>query len=104
MYWLAEGAGSTPGNPHTIALVLALVVSSIVFGLFHPITKLYVLLATIIGLYFGALVIFTENLLIPIVAHATYDAVQLIMTARSESPGENTDANSHDDTHETDAF
>ena len=96
MYWLAEGAGATPGNPHPVALALALIVSSIVFGLFHPITKLYVLLATVIVIYFGALVIFTENLLIPIVAHATYDAVQLIMASRSESNNESTSENADD--------
>lgn len=88
MYWLAEGAtasASAAGSaPTPLALGAALVVSSIVFGLFHPITKLYVALAAFMGLYFGALVIYTENLLVPIAAHATYDAVQLIMTARSE--------------------
>jgi hypothetical protein len=36
------------------------------------------------GLYFGSLVLFTGNLLVPIAAHATYDAVQLILTARNE--------------------
>ncbi|MFK8113624.1 MAG: lysostaphin resistance A-like protein [Rubripirellula sp.] len=64
-------------------MATALVFSSVVFGLFHPITKLYVVLATLIGLYFGALVLFTGNLLIPITAHAAYDAFQLIMTARA---------------------
>ncbi len=85
MYWLAEGGTmSTTGSPTPLALGAALVVSSIVFGLFHPITKLYVVLAALMGLYFGALVVYTENLLVPIAAHATYDAVQLIMTARGE--------------------
>jgi membrane protease YdiL (CAAX protease family) len=37
------------------------------------------------GLYFGGLVLYTGNLLVPIAAHATYDAVQLIMTARQEA-------------------
>ncbi len=83
MYWLAEGAGAAAGSDaEPIALGAALVVSSIVFGLFHPITKLYVVLATLMGLYFGGLVLYTGNLLVPIAAHATYDAVQLVMTAR----------------------
>ncbi len=88
MYWLAEGAGSSSTSP--LALGAALVVSSIAFGLFHPITRLYVVLAAFMGLYFGALVIYTENLLVPIAAHATYDAVQLIMTARNEQRSEQT--------------
>jgi hypothetical protein len=84
MYWLAEGAGSFPATaPPSVALWAALIVSSVAFGLFHPITRLYVVLASLMGLYFGALVIATGNLLVPIAAHATYDAVQLIMTAQS---------------------
>ena len=83
MYWLAEGAGAAAGSAaEPIALGAALIVSSIVFGLFHPITKLYVVLATLMGLYFGGLVLYTGNLLVPIAAHATYDAVQLVLTAR----------------------
>ena len=84
MQWLVEGAAAAPGTPAPVAVGVALVVSSIIFGLFHPITRLYVVLATLMGLYFGLLVIYTENLLVPIAAHATYDAVQLIMTARQE--------------------
>lgn len=85
MYWL-EGIASSisPNVNEAWAIGSALVISSVVFGVFHPVTKLYIVLATIIGLYFGALVIYTENLLIPIVAHATYDAVHLIMTSREE--------------------
>lgn len=81
MYWVANGAEAMAP---TIGLGFALVFSSLVFGLFHPITKLYIVLASLIGLYFGALVIYTGNLLVPIMAHATYDAVQLIMTSRAD--------------------
>lgn len=82
MYWIMQGADVL--IPSEVVLVVALLVSSIVFGLFHPITPLYIVLATIMGLYFGVLVLLTGNLLVPIAAHATYDAVQLILTARSE--------------------
>ena len=87
MYWLAdviEIAVSTGGGATPLSIGIALVASSLVFGLFHPITKLYVALAALMGLYFGGLVLFTGNLLVPIAAHATYDAVQLILTARNE--------------------
>ena len=88
MYWLAEGAGAEAGTlAEPIALGAALVVSSIIFGLFHPITKLYVVLAALMGLYFGGLVLYTGNLLVPIAAHATYDAVQLLTAAREERRG-----------------
>jgi membrane protease YdiL (CAAX protease family) len=84
MYFLAAGGD---GGPTMVQLGAALVASSIAFGLVHPITKLYVVLAAIMGLYFGLLLIWTENLLVPIAAHAAYDAVQLIISGRkSTSP------------------
>lgn len=70
-------------------LITGWLVSSLVFGLFHPITKLYIALTAVMGLYFGALLILTGNLLIPITAHALYDAVQLWSAAgeqRSTAP------------------
>jgi len=87
MYWLAEASTSSGASSPTFALGAALVISSLVFGVFHPISRLYVVLATLMGFYFGGLFIYTENLLVPIAAHATYDAVQLIMTARQERSG-----------------
>lgn len=82
MYWLMQSADVL--IPADVVLVVGLLVSSIVFGLFHPITPLYVVLATVMGIYFGALVLLTGNLLVPIAAHATYDAVQLIIASRAE--------------------
>ncbi len=86
MYWIMQGADAV--IPSEVVLVVALLLSSVIFGLFHPITPLYVVLASLMGLYFGALVLVTGNLLVPIAAHATYDAVQLIMAAKSERAAE----------------
>jgi membrane protease YdiL (CAAX protease family) len=77
--WLA---GSSGGDPTRFEFALALVGSSVAFGLMHPITKLYVVLAALMGVYFGVLMLWSGNLLVPIAAHAAYDAVQLILTAR----------------------
>lgn len=71
-------------EPTHFEIGFALVASSLAFGLMHPITKFYVVLAALMGLYFGALLLWTENLLVPIAAHAAYDAVQLILTAREK--------------------
>jgi membrane protease YdiL (CAAX protease family) len=57
---------------------LAVAIASVMFGLVHPITKTYALLAGLIGVYFGVLVVLTGNLLVPIVAHAAYDFVALV--------------------------
>jgi membrane protease YdiL (CAAX protease family) len=51
----------------------ALVIASIAFGLAHPVSKQYVVGATVIGFFLGGLYIARGNLLAPIVAHALYD-------------------------------
>jgi CAAX protease family protein len=56
---------------------LGLAVSSLLFGLLHPITPTYVLIAGLLGAYLGALWILTGNLLVVIVAHALYDFLAL---------------------------
>ena len=88
MYFLATVA---EGESSAFSLWAALVASSIAFGLVHPITKLYVILAAVMGVYFGVLLIYTENLLVPIAAHAAYDAAQLIMTSRDSNHGPQAD-------------
>ena len=82
MYWLAGGPTGAEVDPSNLELGFAVVGSSIAFGLVHPITKLYIALAALMGLYFGALLLYSGNLLVPIAAHAAYDAVQLLMASR----------------------
>lgn len=68
---------------------IALVVASIFFGVVHWVTPLYALLAGILGLYLGGLYIMTDNLLVPIVIHALYDFVLLMILvhqARQQTP------------------
>lgn len=97
MYWLVDVyqaiTTATGGVPSSSAgLIAALVASSIAFGLVHPISKLYIVLAAVMGLYFGCLVIWTGNLLVPITAHAAYDAAQMLMTGRAERLEKETEA------------
>jgi len=61
---------------------VALVVASVVFGLAHPITGAYVILATGAGLYLGWLWMATGNLAVPIVTHFVYDFVALVALVR----------------------
>ncbi len=88
MYWIADGWSVFEADPVSPAFALGsgLVISSIAFGLVHPLTKLYIVVAAVMGLYFGGLCIWTGNLLVPITAHAVYDAVQLVMTKRAVDP------------------
>lgn len=68
-----------------LAIGIGLVASSVAFGLMHPVTPTYIVLATLIGMYLGAMVIVSGNLLIPIVAHAVYDAAHLLLARRGQS-------------------
>jgi uncharacterized protein len=56
---------------------VALLVTSVLFGLLHPITPTYAILAGLVGLYLGGLWLASGNLLTPIVAHGTYDFLAL---------------------------
>lgn len=60
----------------------ALAASAILFGLLHPITPFYVLIAGLLGAYLGAVWIASGNLLVVIVAHAFYDFLALLLLLR----------------------
>ena len=84
--WLLPAVASWIGGmDDPPSVVAAVIVSSVAFGLVHPVTRLYVVLATIIGAYLAALLLWTENLLVPIVAHAVYDAIQMIVAKHSST-------------------
>ena len=97
--WITAIGGSsiTSANPFAVGdsfrtaapamLAAAVAFSSIAFGLLHPITKLYVLVAALMGVYFAALLILTDSLVVPIIAHAVYDATQFLI-AKREIPEE----------------
>jgi membrane protease YdiL (CAAX protease family) len=57
---------------------MALALASLLFGLAHPITLAYAVLAGLIGVYLGWLLLATDNLLVPIVTHAAYDFAALL--------------------------
>lgn len=52
--------------------------ASILFGLLHSVTPVYILLATVIGFYIGLLYHIFQSLLIPIQLHCIYDFGALI--------------------------
>jgi membrane protease YdiL (CAAX protease family) len=71
---------------------LGLAAASLLFGLAHPVSPLYVFLATLTGAYLGWLLIVTGSLVTPVVAHATYDLVALVLVSRWLGPHEPADA------------
>ena len=64
----------------------ALAAASVLFGLMHPITPAYAILATVAGAYLGWTYLVSGNLLVPIIAHAVYDFTALVYLLRT--PGE----------------
>jgi membrane protease YdiL (CAAX protease family) len=66
--------------------VAGLLIASLVFGAAHALSKLYFLLATLIGVLFGWLVLHFNDLVAPMVAHSVYDFVALVYISGSR-PG-----------------
>lgn len=64
----------------------ALVAASLIFGLVHPITRAYVVLAAGLGFYLGLLWLMTENLLVVALAHGLYDFIVLLILLRRPAP------------------
>jgi uncharacterized protein len=60
-----------------VGLPWGLVIASLLFGLFHPISLTYMIIAAILGLYLGAVMIEGGNLISVIVVHALYDFAAL---------------------------
>lgn len=80
--WLMMSIAGPVQEWQTPSLVLAVVISSIAFGLAHPITPGYIVVTGVIGVYLAMLLVWTGNLLVPITAHAFYDFVQLVLITR----------------------
>jgi uncharacterized protein len=62
--------------------IAGLAIGSLAFGAAHALSKLYFLLATLIGLCFGWLVLHYNDLVAPMVAHSVYDFVALVYLSR----------------------
>jgi hypothetical protein len=77
---LQEAVAGWVGGPGGVWA--GLVVASVIFGMAHLITPAYGVLAAAMGLYLGWLWIDTQNLLVPITAHAVYDFLALVYLAK----------------------
>jgi len=62
-------------------IIFAIIFTNLIFGILHSITRLYVIIATLMGVYLSLLLIlFTpQNLLIPITTHTVYDFLCFLM-------------------------
>lgn len=65
--------------------MLGVAITSVLFGMAHALSKVYFILATVIGFYLGGLTWYFNDLAAPIVAHGVYDFVALVYLSRSIS-------------------
>jgi membrane protease YdiL (CAAX protease family) len=61
----------------------ALAAASVLFGLLHPMTPAYAVLAVLAGAYLGWIYLATGNLLVPVLAHGLYDFIALVYLLRT---------------------
>ncbi len=84
-----------------------LILASLLFGAAHALSKLYFVLATVIGLYLGWFAQHYGELVTPIVAHALYDFLALVYLSRAgkrrgqRKPDKDGDDNDRQDPHES---
>lgn len=65
---------------------IGLLTTSVAFGLVHFITGTYAIIAALIGIYFGLLAQYFQNLLVPSLAHAIYDYAALYYLLHRKHP------------------
>ena len=61
-------------------VIIAIILTNILFGMLHWRTALYAVIAGMVGAYLGVLFWLTGNLLAPIITHAVYDFIALWYT------------------------
>jgi len=68
----------------TFGHITGVAAAAILFGLLHPVSLAYIVVATLLGAYLGVVWIVTGNLLSVMVAHGLYDfiALLILMSAR----------------------
>ena len=66
----------------TTGVWIAILVSSLIFGMAHPLSRGYVAVAFALGLVLGSVAWSCGNLLIANIAHSTYDAALMVIFAK----------------------
>jgi hypothetical protein len=78
---LFRGVMQTGLEP-VVGLPAAIVLTSVVFGLAHYLSLTYAAYAALVSVYLGVLLVYTDNLLVPVLAHAVYDFIALVYLTR----------------------
>jgi membrane protease YdiL (CAAX protease family) len=83
-----------------LPLWAAIAIAGLLFGLLHAVTLSYIVLAALMGMYLGWLYEVTGNLLAPIVTHAAYDFVVLLLMVQPQPEDDEEDSEDDDDNDE----
>lgn len=70
--WLGPPSGTAAG----------LLLAALAFGCCHWLNSTYAALGTLVGIYFGGLFLWTDQLLVPMVAHGLYDFLAILYLTR----------------------
>jgi membrane protease YdiL (CAAX protease family) len=81
--WLMQSITGNLSTCSAESLFAGIVGSSLLFGFAHPISRMYILLAFLMGCFFGVLYWWTGNLIAPIAAHWIYDAILMVAFVRT---------------------
>jgi membrane protease YdiL (CAAX protease family) len=65
--------------------IIGLVITSLLFGLAHALSKLYFLFAVAVGAFLGWMTLKYNDLVAPMVAHGVYDFLALVYLSRRKS-------------------
>lgn len=76
---VAAGVGEELLFRGAIQASFGLLGASVLFGLLHSVSKTYALFAFALGLYLGWLYQWTGNLMVPVLLHAGYDILALLL-------------------------
>jgi len=68
--------------------IAGLLISGLMFGALHALSKVYFSLATVIGIGFGWMTWYFDDLVGPMVAHSLYDFVALMYLSRRREAGQ----------------
>lgn len=62
-------------------IILAIALPAVIFGALHNANLTYMVIASLIGVYLGVSFVITDNIAVPIMAHALYDIIALHSTS-----------------------
>jgi membrane protease YdiL (CAAX protease family) len=71
----------------SLGRALGISIAATLFGLLHPVSATYVMVACLLGAYLGLVWMLSGNLLTVIVAHALYDFIALVVMLRERAEG-----------------